>query len=132
MAPLNPKRTRLFISILTLFVLGFATKFYGGPRSLWVSNHLGDILYEIFWCLLISLLVPQMPILKNVQLVFVITCVLELLQLWHPSFLTTARNTFIGHAILGSAFDLWDIPHYAVGCLIAYFWLTKINSLKLV
>jgi len=128
MAPLTRHKGALFGSLLILFVLGFATKFYGGPGSLWVSNHLGDILYETFWCLFIAFCAPQMPIKKNVLLVFVITCFLEFLQLWHPPFLATLRNTFIGHAILGSHFDIWDIPHYALGCILAYIWLTKIQK----
>lgn len=126
MAPLTRHKGALLGSLLILFVLGFATKFHGGLGSLWVSNHLGDILYEIFWCLFIAFCAPQMPIKKNVLLVFVITCFLEFLQLWHPPFLATLRNTFIGHAILGSHFDIWDIPHYALGCILAYVWLTKI------
>ena len=41
---------------------------------------------------------------------FVVTCVLDVLQLWHPMFLENVRATFLGNAILGTTFVLWDFP----------------------
>ena len=127
MAPLTQKRLWLFGLILFLIPLGALTKYYDGLAASWVNDHLGDILYEIFWCIVGALCFPQTATKKIITIVLITTCSLEILQLWQPTFLTTLRNTFIGHAILGSNFDLWDFPHYALGCLIAFQCLNKIN-----
>jgi len=51
--------------------------------------------------------------------VFVGTCALELLQLWHPSWLDAVRHTFLGAATLGQSFDPWDFLYYAIGSTLA-------------
>lgn len=130
MAPLTQKRLWLLGLIVFLIPLGAFTKYYDGAAVLWVKYHFGDVLYEIFWSLLGALLFPQAALKKIVTIVFATTCVLEFLQLWHPPFLITIRSTFIGHAILGSHFDLWDFVYYALGCVIAYQWLKKINTIQ--
>jgi len=51
--------------------------------------------------------------------VFVGTCALELLQLWHPPWLDGLRRTFLGAATLGQSFDPWDFVYYAIGSTLA-------------
>ena len=130
MAPLTQKRLWLFGLIIFLVPLGAFTKYYDGLAAHWVNNHFGDILYEIFWCLVGALCFSQTSSTKIITIVFITTCSLEILQLWQPTFLTTIRSTFIGHAIIGSSFDLWDFPYYALGCLIALIWLNRINKIQ--
>ncbi len=128
MAPLTKKRLWLIGNIIFLIPLGIFTKYYDGRAAFWVNDHFGDILYEVFWCLVGALFFPQTTTKKIITIVFITTCSLEILQLWQPTFLTILRNTFIGHAILGSNFDPWDFPHYALGGLIAFQGLNKINT----
>lgn len=130
MAPLTQKRLWLLGLIVFLIPLGAFTKYYEGLAELWVNNHFGDILYEIFWASFGAFLFPQTATKKIIATAFTTTCVLEFLQLWHPSFLMTIRSTFIGHAILGSNFDPWDFVYYALGCVIAYQWLKRINTIQ--
>ena len=54
----------------------------------------------------------------NAAAVLLVTCVLEVLQLWQPPALAALRGSFLGHALIGSSFSLWDFPHYAVGGLL--------------
>lgn len=129
MASLTRKQLWTISLIAILVPLGLFTKYYDGPAAHWMHDHSGGVLYEIFWCLLTALLFPKAPIFKIISIVFISTCTLEFLQLWHPPFLTAIRSTFIGQTILGSHFDIWDIPHYALGCLIAYICLKKINTI---
>lgn len=128
MAPLTKKRIWIATFILILMPLGFLTKYTAGLAELWIHNHAGGILYEIFWCLIILFTLPQAPIRKIAIAVFAMTSMLEILQLWHPPFLTAIRQTMIGHIIFGSRFDLWDFPHYVLGCWIAYIWMKKVNA----
>lgn len=120
----------LFLSLLIIVPLGIYTKFYNGIGEQWVRDYAGDILYEIFWCLLIFSFVPkiksQQSIAKIVVWVFSITCCLEVLQLWQTPILNLARSTFLGKLILGTTFVWWDFPHYFLGSLLSYFWLDKL------
>ncbi|AFZ14467.1 hypothetical protein Cri9333_3652 [Crinalium epipsammum PCC 9333] len=73
-------------SILIILLLGWLSKFYSGAGSQWINNHAGDVLYEIFWCLFLSLFILKSINLKKIPLwVFSVTCVIEFLQLWHPT-----------------------------------------------
>ena len=94
-------RQRLIILLLLIVItpLGFLTKFYSGPAENWMNNSLGGLLYEIFWCLIVAFIFTKLKPIKIALWVFVITCMLEILQLWNPSFLELVRNNFIGRTI---------------------------------
>ncbi len=97
--------------------MGFATKLYTGPGDVWVRSYAGGVLYEVFWILLALLVWRGLSPTRTAAGVFVVTCLLEVLQLWHPASLETVRNTFIGHALIGNTFSWGDFPCYAIGSI---------------
>jgi hypothetical protein len=101
--------------LVIIIPVGFYTKFYTGPLATWVNNSFGGILYVIFWSLLVSLFFPKTSPLKIAFTVFLSTCMIEFLQLWHPVFLEKIRGYFLGRTILGQSFSWWDILHYGLG-----------------
>lgn len=120
------------ITVLILIVitpLGFFTKFYSGPVEDWVNDSFGGLLYEIFWCLVIAFLFTKIKPYKIALWVFFITCLLEILQLWNPSFLELVRNNFIGRTILGNSFNLMDFPYYFAGSVAGYLILISIRKI---
>jgi hypothetical protein len=110
--------------------IGFFTKFYSGPAQDWISNSVGGLLYEIFWCLVLYFLFPKTRILLLAMIVFLTTCFLEFMQLWHPSFLEYLRSNFIGRTILGNAFNWMDFPYYIVGSFLGYVLLKFISKIS--
>ena len=114
---------------MVIVPLGFATKFYTGPASGWVNNSLGGILYVIFWCLLFSLLFKDAKGWKIAAPVLAPTCLIEVLQLWHPTLLETIRSTFIGVTLLGNSFSFTDLLHYLIGALLAWGLLTLLGRM---
>jgi hypothetical protein len=116
------------LALIIIVPLGFYTKFYSGPAHLWVNNSLGGLFYEIFWILLFSILLPRVRQVKIAIVVFITTCALEFLQLWHPPFLQLLRSSFIGRTILGDSFNLMDFPYYFVGSLTGYLILRMIKN----
>ncbi|NOX87892.1 MAG: DUF2809 domain-containing protein [Calditrichaeota bacterium] len=119
-----------FLTAVSLFLitpLGFLTKAYNGAGAHWVNDSLGGVLYVIFWCLAVYWLFPSVSIKKIAWWVFTVTCLLEFAQLWHPPFLQTLRSYYLGKVILGTTFVWSDIPHYAVGALIGWYWLHRIQ-----
>jgi hypothetical protein len=108
-------RLRIAFILAVLIPLGFYTKYYSGPGAIWVNQSAGGILYEIFWCLVIALIIPDVKPINVAVIVFTATSVLECLQLWHPVFLEMLRKPLIGRTLLGTTFSWLDFPHYAIG-----------------
>jgi len=124
-------RDRTILSILVIVPLGFFTKFYKGPLSSWINNSVGGIFYEIFWCLLIFLFLKKIKTWKIAVSVLLLTSLLEFLQLWHPPFLESIRNFFIGRTLLGNCFSWSDFPYYVLGCAIGWFWMESLKKKSL-
>jgi len=116
-------RIRTLVSLLILTPLGFASKLYPGPGRFWFNNYFAGVLYEIFWCLVILLVFPKAGIRKTVSFVFILTCILEVMQLWHAPLLETIRSAFIGRALIGTTFSAWDFLYYAAGCILGAVWM---------
>ena len=125
------KRIRILtvICLLVIIPLGFGSKFYAGPYQRWVNNSLSGVFYEIFWCLLALLVFPKTKILRIAVIVFLSTCLLEFLQLWHPPFLQMLRSTFIGVTILGNSFVVSDFLYYFIGSALGWLLLLRLRNL---
>jgi len=127
---MKKRRLIAIICLIVILPLGFSTKFYKGWAEDWISNSFGGLLYVIFWCLVIFLLMPKLKP-KNIAIgVFVVTSVLETLQLWHPPLLEHLRSNFIGVTILGNSFVFSDFIYYILGAAIGLALLTRISKYK--
>jgi hypothetical protein len=118
-----------FLSLMVIVPLGFSTKFYQGPAAPWINDSLSGVFYEVFWCLLIFLFLPQARPGIIALAVLVLTCFLEFLQLWHRPFLEYLRSFFVGRTILGTTFAWTDFPYYFLGSGIGWFWLRQLRNL---
>ncbi|MBN2031142.1 DUF2809 domain-containing protein [bacterium] len=116
-------RIKIVISLLVLTPIGFASKFYNGPAAWWFNDYAGGMLYELFWCLVVVLIWPQVSRFKVALWVLGVTSFLEWFQLAHPPFLETIRSTFIGRTLIGTSFSWWDFPYYVVGCFFGWLWI---------
>lgn len=121
-------RIILLICLVFLVPIGLASKYYRGPLEWWVNDFSGDILYESFWILLVVLIWPEESPAKVAFGVFVVTSLIEVLQLWQPPFLQAIRATFIGRTLLGTTFVWWDFPHYFLGCVLTWLGLVNLKS----
>ena len=65
--------------------------------------------------MVIALIFPGVDPVRTATAVFSMTSILEFLQLWHPAFLETIRESFIGRTLIGTTFSWPDFPHYAAG-----------------
>ncbi len=120
----SSNKTLVVFSLLLIIPLGFTFKFYSGPGNWWFNNYGAGVLYEIFWILLAFLVFHSKCSANLIPVyVFVVTCILEFLQLWHPPFLEMIRSSFLGSALIGTTFEWWDFPHYVYGCLIGWIWI---------
>ena len=122
-------RKYIVLALLVVTPAGFLFKFYSGPAQWWFNNYGAGLLYEVFWILVAFFFWPKKELVNRIPLwVFVVTCTLETLQLWHPWFLEKIRSYFLGRALIGTSFTWWDFPHYVIGCLIGWLfikWIIK-------
>jgi hypothetical protein len=117
-------RKYVLLSLLLVTPTGFLFKLYSGPFQWWFNDYGTGVLYVIFWVLAIFLIYPNEKATNRIPVwVFLITCALEILQLWHPPILEKVRSHFLGRTLFGSSFTWWDFPHYGVGSIIGWFWI---------
>ena len=127
---ISTKKRWALILLLLISPLGFYTKIYSGPVAQWVNDSLGGVFYEIFWCLLVFLFLVKSRAWVIAASVFIVTCFLEVLQIWHPEFLEIIRSYFIGRTVLGTSFNLYDFIYYFIGSGIGYLILSRLQKLR--
>jgi hypothetical protein len=121
----------IILSVLIVIPIGFFCKYYTGPAHQWFNDHGAAVLYEIFWCLLAFFFFQSQKSAREISvLVFIITCILEFLQLWHLPILEAIRATLIGKWLIGTTFDWWDFPHYLFGCVLGWLWVQQLQKIS--
>lgn len=122
-------RKYIVFALLVVAPAGFLSKFYSGPAQWWFNNYGAGLLYEVFWILVVFLFIPTKRYVRRIPIcVFVVTCALEVLQLWHPWFLQKIRSYFLGKALIGTSFVWWDFAHYVIGCILGWMvieWIVR-------
>ena len=107
----------LIYLLLILTPIWISIRFYSGPGAQWVTGSLSGIVFVLFWCLLLRLLLTGPKNFTLTTGVFLTFCGLEFLQLWNPSVLEAIRNTFLGQ-LLGLTFSWNAFPYYFLGAFI--------------
>jgi len=121
------RRLRAAFAAAALVPIGLGCKFYNGPGNDWIANSLGGVLYVAFWCFVAASALPRARRLRVALCVLAVTCLLEVLQLWHPPLLQAIRSTFVGRTLIGSSFDWLDFPHYAIGAVLGWLALGTVQ-----
>lgn len=112
-------RRRLLFALALLAPLGFSTKLYGGPGAGFVAGYLGGVFYVVFWVYAVLLARPKWRTGRVAAAVLAATCMIEVLQLWHPPPLEAVRANPFGAVLLGETFSWGDFPCYLAGALLA-------------
>ncbi len=128
-SPISPDRRflkyqiALLISIIVIIPLGYVVRFSRGPAPEWFNDSFGSIAYEVFWILLVVLILPRFSQIRAAVAVCLATCGVEFLQLWTPPFLQAMRATLPGRLILGNHFTWSDFISYFVGSFLGWLWV---------
>jgi len=110
----------MIIILVAVGLIGIGTKLYRGRFETWFHLYAGGIVYEVFWIVLFGAIFARARPGRIAISVFVVTCALEFLQLYHPPVLEAIRSNFFGRALIGNGFDPWDFLYYVVGCTIGW------------
>ena len=134
---LSNRQVLILSSLLIITPVGLLSKAYLGIGQEWVRDYLGDVLYEIFWCLVAFWFVRPAKLdrlrsmtMKIALWVFMITCAIEVSQLWFHLVPPAIRTSFVWRMLLGSGFARWDFPHYALGSLIGWWLIYRIGRIS--
>jgi len=136
MQKLLNRRALILLCLLIITPIGLLSKAYTGIGQEWVRDYSGDVLYEIFWCLVAFWFVRPVKDLNRLRSitikialgVFIITCAIEVSQLWFYLVPVAIRSSFVWRMLLGSGFAWWDFPHYALGSIIGWWLIYQIGS----
>jgi len=112
---------KLIILIVLLIPFGIATKFYNGIAKEWVNNSFSDVVYVVFWSLVLFAMRPNSNPFKICLVVFLLSAFIEITQLWSFPFLEKIRTGFIGKSLFGNTFVISDFFYYFSGSLASFF-----------
>ena len=132
------RRFLIVASLLIIIPLGLYSKAYTGIAQTWVRDYLGDVLYEILWCLIVFWFVRPIENLAQLRSitskiagwVFVVTCAIEVNQLWFHLVPVAVRSHLLWRLLLGVGFDKWDFVYYAFGSFIGWWWIWQIGKIE--
>lgn len=120
----------IFLLLLLIIPLGLFSKIYTGFGQVWIHDYSGDILYEIFWCLIFFWFFKSKQAVITIPIsVFIVTSIIEFSQLFFAQVPLALRNTIIWKLLLGSTFVWWDFPHYGIGSFLGWLLLDRIYRL---
>lgn len=121
----------VILSLLIVTTVGFLFKFYRGWGQGFFNDGAATICYEIMWCVFAYWFIRTRQAVRWIPLwVFIVTCILEFLQLWHPPFLQQIRANLLGRLLLGSVFVWSDFFYYGLGSFCGWLWLKQVDRLK--
>lgn len=94
----------------------------------WWREYGGGIPYVLFWIAFAFVLVPSRRFAGIISAgATLATCVLEVFQLWKPSWLSGFRGSVLGAALLGGTFTWSDFPPYVLGGALGYGMLRLVS-----
>lgn len=115
--PLVAARGRLTYGFLVLLVIAagllLRSSFISAPPFL--AKYGGDALWALMIFIGLGFVFPRAGTLPLAIGALGISCAVEFSQIYHAPWLDAFRATLPGRLILGSTFNLPDLPAYAVG-----------------
>ena len=109
-------RGRLALAVLVVIAAGLASRrFPLFPAAL--GKYPGDALWALMIFLGLAFLRPQLAPRRLAGIALAICYAVEFAQLIQVPWLNSIRATRLGHLVLGSGFDRWDLGAYAIGVL---------------
>src|SRR6056297_1578189 len=118
---------KVILLIIVVGALGIGAKLLPFAEGTWISHNLSGLFYVTELCLILYLIFPDHSSVVLALAAFLITSLLEILQLWNPDFLEWVRSSFVGRSILGSTFSWLDYPYYLGGAILGVILLNLVR-----
>src|SRR6218665_2289912 len=94
---------------------GLASRRFSWLFPVALGKYPGDALWALMVFLGMALICPGASTLRLALLAATFSFAIEASQLYQAPWLNDIRSTTLGHLVLGSSFDGWDLVAYSVG-----------------
>jgi hypothetical protein len=121
-----------FVLLFILSAVGFwLWHCYRGWGRYWVKDYISGVVYVMILSVgMFTILPSRKNVMRMPLIAFVLTGILEFLQLYKPPILQAFRATLIGQALIGTTFVWLQFPFYTAGAICSYFLLKFLFSVK--
>lgn len=99
--------------------MGLLVHLGGIPLGATARDVTGDVLWATMLSWWVGAIVPRAGLVARSLASYGVCVLVEVSQLWHAPILDAARETRLGHLVLGSGFDARDLLAYALGVAVA-------------
>jgi glycopeptide antibiotics resistance protein len=111
------KRNRYLYCVIAcvVVVLGLASRRHSAMLPSFLAQYAGDTLWAVMVFIGIGLMATKSSSIRVAIAALVVSCAVELSQLYHASWIDSVRDTLIGGLVLGYGFLWSDIACYTAG-----------------
>ncbi|MEZ0266592.1 MAG: DUF2809 domain-containing protein [Phycisphaerae bacterium] len=110
-------RTPLLVALVTIILIGLASRLSGLPLPLLITKHLGDVLWATMFYVLVALAAPRWSVVAVALVSFAITAAIELFKLYHAPWIDSVRDVRAAGFLLGRVFAWGNFIAYLIGTL---------------
>jgi hypothetical protein len=101
--------------IITVIMLGLASRSYGRLLPIWLAAYSGDVLWALMVYLIVGFCFTKLKIVNTALTAFGLSALIEISQLYHAPWIDAIRSYKLGGLLLGYGFLWSDILCYLVG-----------------
>ena len=113
---ISVRNRRLYLALGCLIAaLGLATRRYTELLPRVIGQYAGDTLWATLVFLTLCFFVPRWPSLRVAGIALLVSCSVEVSQLYHAQWIDSVRRTRLGGLTLGFGFLWSDLACYTVG-----------------
>jgi hypothetical protein len=109
------KRVSQAFYIITVILLGLASRRCGTLMPGWVAEYSGDVLWGLMVYLIVGFLQTKQKVLHTALFAFAFSALIEITQLYHAPWIDAIRSNKLGGLLLGYGFLWSDIICYGIG-----------------
>ena len=117
---INRNRFVYAAAVLIVIAAGLASRKYPGLFPASFGKYPGDALWALMVLLILGWARPRWPSVAIAALALFISLCVEFSQLYQAPWINSIRQSTLGHLVLGSTFNWYDLIAYAVGVLVGY------------
>jgi hypothetical protein len=124
----NQGRIPKLILMGLVFITALYTKNYQGDYQPLINNHIGGIFYVLFGALGISVIFPNLKALAPALMALGLTCLLEVIQWFHFSFMLELTKNKVLEYLFGNSFNPVDFIYYLIGAVVGWVVVALLNE----
>ncbi|HEX4262706.1 MAG TPA: DUF2809 domain-containing protein [Verrucomicrobiae bacterium] len=112
------RRTWSFVALVSVILLGLASRRYPIFFPSALGKYPGDALWALMVFIVWGIVFPRKPVLQILVFTLATSYCVEVCKLYRTEWLNDFRNSTMGHLLLGSTFSWQNLITYTIGAVI--------------